>query len=234
MRNVLLAATAACALAASSGAHASNIAFTLENGASSSNIGTDNVSIGPVTLGGVSVTLSTGSRTTLPNGLQEQNINIDNLTSSVQTLYMLIGANDYLGSAGEFKLSGTIIVQAVTGHVSSADVTGSYFVSPTNFLNGDNSIAPGGTDIRNFDSLALIGPGSFSFNGLGADKVSGPYGLAESLTLTLQPFSEVGVQGIGMTAIPELPSWAMGLGGFGLLGLLTSRRQRGQRAVFSD
>ena len=79
------------------------------------------------------------------------------------------------------------------------------------------------TDIGDFLSTLLTGPKSFSFNGSGVDAVTGPYGLAESLTLTLQPGAIVGVQNVSMdvSAIPEPSTWAMGIAGLSdCLGLL--------------
>ena len=84
-------------------------------------------------------------------------------------------------------------------------------------------------DIRDFDSGALTGPHSFSFNGVGLDKLFGTYGLAESLTLKLQPGATVFVTGVSMdatNAVPEPSTWAMLLGGFGLIGILGLRKRR--------
>ena len=61
--------------------------------------------------------------------------------------------------------------------------------------------------------------------------MTGPYGLAESLTLTLQPGAVVGVQNVSMdvSAIPEPSTWAMGIAGFGLIGLLGLRKRKRNR-----
>ena len=66
----------------------------------------------------------------------------------------------------------------------------------------------------------LTGPKSFSFNGSGVDGVTGLYGMAESLTLTLQPGAVIGVQNVSMdaSAVPEPSTWVMMGGGFALLG----------------
>jgi MYXO-CTERM domain-containing protein len=89
-----------------------------------------------------------------------------------------------------------------------------------------------------FDSGSLAGPQAFSFNNLAGAPDSGKlFSMGETLELTLGPGAIVGVQGISMTAaaIPELPTWAMALAGFGLFGLLGRRRQQvAQRAAFAD
>ena len=78
---------------------------------------------------------------------------------------------------------------------------------------------------------SLVGPASFSFNGFGADSLKGPYGLAEELTLTLQPGASVFVQGMSMdaSAVPEPKTWAMMGLGFGLMALMGYKRSRKDR-----
>jgi hypothetical protein len=209
-------------------AHAANIALTMWTNSTDivTATGTGAVDLGPQNLDGVTITLSTGNRVTSPNGLNEANINIDNTTSSVQTLNVILGANEYLGLSDAFKLSGTIIADS-----GKADLKGSYFVDGADTLNGQTTSVVG-TDINNFDSLSLTGPNSFSFNGVGADLVTGPYGLAERLTLTLAPGASVGVQGVAMIAVPELSTWSYAVAGFALLGLVGFGRKRSDRYVF--
>jgi len=203
------------ALIGASPAIAADTAIIMWNGASVvTGTGVGGVDLGPENLGGVGVTLTTVNRVTHPNGLNEANIAIVNADPTAQTLHIIVGANDYLGKSDEFKLSGTII--SVSG---KADLAGGYFVDPADTLNGQVESVTG-VGVNSFDSLALVGPDSFSFNGFGAESVIGPYGLAEELTLTLQPGAAVGVQGLAMTAVPEIPAWAMILTGFGLLGLV--------------
>lgn len=225
IRNAALAAIGLSALIAASPASAADTALTLWNGVFvDTGTGTSTVDLGPDTLGGVSVTLSRAVRATDPNGLAEVNINIDNTSSVAQTFNLIAGANGFEPKGDEFKLTATIFSQA-----GSSTLTGDYFVDPLNTLNGQNTGPVVGTNIGSFDSGALTGTESFSFNGFGADLVTGPYGLAESLTLTLQPGAEVGVQGIGMVSVPEPKTWVLSLIGFGLLGLAGLKRSRSAR-----
>jgi hypothetical protein len=198
---------------------ASNIALIMwTDGADAvTQTGTGSVDLGPQNLDGVTITLTTGNRVINPNGLNEANINIDNTTSSVQTLNVILGANGYLGTNDEFRVSGTIIADS-----GKSDLAGSYFVDSANTLNGQSASVTG-TDIRNFDSGLLTGPLSFSFNGTGADLVTGPFGMAERLTLTLNPGASVGVQGVAMVAVPEPRTWVMMVAGFGLMALGVGR-----------
>jgi hypothetical protein len=222
--NKLLAATALAVLFAAP-AYAANIALTMWTNPSDivTETGLGSVDVGPQNLDGVTVTLTTGNRLANPNGLNEANINIDNTNKVAETLNIIVGANGYEPKGDEFKLSGTIIT---TG--GSAELQGSYFVDGLDTLNGQSTSVTG-ADIRNFDSLTLTGPDSFSFNGFGADSVLGPFGLAERLTLTLQPGAAVGVQGVAMIAVPEPKTWALSLIGFGLLGAMSFRRARQTR-----
>jgi hypothetical protein len=124
-----------------------------------------------------------------------------------------------------FTLTGTI-----GATLGGSDLFGSFFADNTNTLNGEN-LSVVGTDIGDFNSGGLNGPQSFSFNGLGLDGLTGPYGLAESLTLTLQPGARIFVQGVSMdaTAVPEMKTWAMLGAGFGLMALMGLKRSRKDR-----
>ena len=79
----------------------------------------------------------------------------------------------------------------------------------------------------------MTGPFSFSANSPNVPfSVLGPYGMAEELQLTLQPGAFVGVQSISMNAVngvPEPSTWAMMLGGFGLIALFGLRKRRTAR-----
>ena len=159
------------------------------------------------------------------NGLTEGTTNIDNTTGSTQTLDIILGANSYAGKADEFAVSGTLLVSAGSPAV---DLSGSFFVDGANVLNG-TSTTIAGTDIRDFNSGSLTGPFSFAFNGFGADAVTGPYGMAEFLSLTLAPGASVAIEGSSMDAVPEPKTWALSLIGFGLLGAMGLRRARTAR-----
>lgn len=231
MRRLLLASTFLAAAAAP--AAAADTAIIMWNGANPGGAevasGTGSASIGPTNLGGIVVTLTTANKDLAPNGLSGDNILVTNIDSTAQTLDVIFGANGYPGPSSKFSLSGTIIANVVSGGVSQADLAGSYFVDASNTLNG-LSTAVVGTNISNFDSGLLTGPDSFSFNGFGTDNVLGTYGMAERLTLTLQPGASIGVQGISMEAVkgvPEPSTWAMMFGGFALLGYAAYRRNRG-------
>jgi hypothetical protein len=225
MKKLLIATALAGALATP--ALADNIALTMWTNPLDivTETGLGSVDLGPQNLDGVTVTLTTGNRLTDPNGLNEANINIDNTNKVAETLNIIVGANDYLGHSDEFKLSGTIIT---TG--GSAELTGSYFVDGSDTLNGQSTSVVG-TDIRNFDSLTLTGPDSFSFNGVGAENVFGPFGLAERLTLTLQPGAAIGVQGVAMISVPEPKTWAMLAAGFAIMGLMGLRSRKDRLAT---
>lgn len=229
MKNLLLAAVGVGALAAAAPASAANTALIMWNGADvETATGFGSADLTASDLGGVTVTLSFVNRNTAPNQLTTGQINIDNTTGMVQTLNIIAGANGYLGAEKGFTLTGTI---GATSGVS--DLTGMYFVDPSNTLNGTNETIIG-AGIDSFDSLSLTGPKSFSFNGFGPDLVTGPYGLAERLTLTLQPGASVFVQGASMTAsaVPEPKTWAMLVAGFALMGAMAFKRKRTARSIF--
>lgn len=219
IRTTLLAVAAALAVVP---AHAANTALTMWNssdiGGAVTETGLGSADIGPQNLDGITVTLSFANRTALPNQLTEANINIDNTTTKTVTFNVLAGANGYLGSASEFRLSGTILAS-----LGGADLKGSYFVDGLNGLNGLSTTASG-LDIRDFDSFGLTGPQSFSFNGFGNDKVNGPYGMGELLRLTLAPGAAVAVESMSMTAVPEPRTWALLIIGFGAMALMGYRR----------
>ena len=146
----------------------------------------------------------------------------------MQTLDIIAGANGYFGPSSLFNASATILTG--TGQV---ELTGNFFVSTTNFLNGANTGPVTGTQIGGtFDSGLLTSPFSFSSNSPNVPfSVTGLYGMAESLQLTLAPGAFVGVQSISMdaNAVPEPGTWAMGIAGFGLLALLGLRKRRVSR-----
>lgn len=228
MNKLLLTSAFALAIGASP-AHAANTALILWNAADplgfEAATGTGSADVTATNLDGVTVTLSFVSRATNPNQLTEGNINIDNTTGSVQTLNLIAGANGYLGPSTDFKLTGTI---GVTSGV--ADLTGQYFVDGADTLNGQTESVVG-TNIKTFDSGLLTGPFSFSANNTGFDHVLGPYGMAEELSLTLQPGAAIFVQGASMTAavVPEPRTWIMLLAGFGVMAWAGLRRQRRER-----
>lgn len=229
--NKLLMTTAILAAIGATPAAAANTALILWNGADpggfESATGTGSADLTASNLDGVTVTLSFVTRNTAPNQLTEGNINLDNTTSTVQTLHIIAGANGFLGPSFGFALTGGIV-----GTNGSSDLLGSYFVDSTNSLNGQNELVTG-VGINAFNSGLLTGVDSFAFNGSGSDFVLGPYGLAEKLDITLQPFSGVAVQAISMesTAIPEPRTWAlMGLG-FTVMAFMGFKRRKNRLAT---
>jgi hypothetical protein len=237
MNRSLLAATAACALAVSSPAWAANIGLTIWNtanpGGAVTATGTDNVIISTENLNGVTVEGSLGTRVTTPfNEINGAQFLIDNTTTSSQTVELAVGAVGYVGPDGKYHQSATINLQN-----GSADLAGGFFVDALNRQGGISPVFPAfGVENTMFDSGSLSGPQAFSFNDLALTPNSGKlFSMGETLTLTLGAGAIVGVQGISQTAsaIPELPTWAMALGGFGFFGLLGLRRQRSQRAAFA-
>jgi hypothetical protein len=188
--------------------------------------GTTQASILSSNLDGITVSVSSVLKGTNPNDLTEANINIDNTTGTVQTLKIIAGANGYAGPTTGFTLTGTI-----GATLGGSDLVGQFFADATNSLNGQ-SLSVTGTLLDSFNSGALTGPQSFSFNGAGLDALLAPYGLAEELTLTLQPGASVFVQGVSMdavNAVPEPSTWAMLIAGFGLIGALGWKRKRTPR-----
>lgn len=225
MKKLLLAGTILTGIGATP-ALAANTAIILWNTADplgfESATGTGSAAIATSNLAGITITLSTVNRTTSPNQLTEGNILIQNTDSAVQTLKIIAGANGFTPGANEFKLTGTI---GVTSGI--ADLAGSFFADGTNSLNGTNETIVG-VGLNSFDTGSLTGPFSFSKNLTGFDSVSGPYGMAEELTLTLQPGAKIFVQGESMVAasVPEPGTWAMLLAGFGLVGAIGLRKRR--------
>jgi PEP-CTERM motif len=234
MRKILLAGTLLAGLGALiSPASASNTAITIWNAAnpgdSETAIGVGQANLASSDFDGVSITLSRVNRLTNPNGMTEANINIDNNTDSVQVLRIIGGVNGLFGATHGFTLTGT-----VGGQNGVSDLMGSFYADGGNTLNGENfSII--GSLLKSFDSGGLSGTQSFSFNGFGPDALNGPYGLAESLTLTLQPGAGVFVQGMSMSAsaVPEPGTWAMGVVGFALMAGLGWKRSRKDRLAVS-
>jgi hypothetical protein len=229
MRKLLLSAAGIAALMIASPASAANTALILWNAADpagfESAVGVGQAALATSDLDGITITLSNVTRQTDPNRLSEGNINIDNTTGSVQTLNLIAGANGFLGPSALFALTGTIGV--VSG---GADLSGSFFADGTNTLNGTNETVVG-VNLNSFDSGSLTGPFSFSRNLTGLDFVNSPYGMAEELSLTLQPGAEIFVQGASMqsAAIPEAKTWAMLMVGFGLMAAVGWRRSRSAR-----
>ena len=228
MKRLLLAGTILGAIGASPALAADSAIIlwnTADPGGFETASGTGSAAVLGSNLDGVTISVSSVTKQTGPNDLTTDNINITNTTGSIQTIKIIAGANGYLGADSSFALTGTI-----GATLGGSDLVGQYFVDPTNSLNGLSETV-NGTQISSFDSGALTGPQSFSFNGAGFDSVLGPFGMVEELTLTLQPGAEVFVQGASMTAsaVPEPSTWAMALGGFGLLGLLGLRKRRVSR-----
>ena len=227
MLHKLLLTTAVLAALATPAA-AANTALILWNqadpGDAEAATGTGSASLLSSNLDGITITVSNANRETDPNGITESNINLDNTTNSVQVLHIIAGANGFLGPSKDFGLSATILTS-----LGSSDLSGSFFADSSNSLNGQG-FGITGVDIGNFDSGLLTGPHSFSFNGSGIDSVTGPYGLAESLTLTLQPFAQIGVQSISMDsrAVPEASTWVMMVLGFIGLGYAGRKHLRDQ------
>jgi hypothetical protein len=225
MTKVLLLSGVAAFLAVTS-AKADNISLFMANGAATESVtGTDSASLAVQNLGGVTISLSTAVRGTNPDSLTAANINVDNTTGNPQTLSIIAAANGYAGPADNFLLTSTI---GVTSGV--VDFAGSFLVDPTNTLNG-NVV---GTSIGTFDTGSVHGPQSVSENLTGMDAVNGPYGMAELLTLTLQPGAMVFVDGASMEAEP-IPGPVVGAGLPGIVaacgGLVILRRRRRSKLI---
>jgi hypothetical protein len=226
----LLLTTALLGAVGASPAMAANTALTLWNdanpGGAVTAIGTDTAVLSGSSLGGITISTSGVQRETVPNnGMTESNLFITNTTGTVQTLDILAGTNGFLGPNNLFNASATVLIAS-----GQAELTGMFFVDPLNTLNGVNTGPVVGTQIGGtFDSGLLTGPFSFSANSpLVSFSVTGTYGMAESLQLTLQPGAFVGVQSISMdatNAVPEPSTWVMMGGGFALLGLLGLRKR---------
>jgi hypothetical protein len=219
------------AIALASPAYAANTALIMWNAAhpgdAETATGTDSADLTSTSLDGITITLSAVNRGTNPNDLTEGNISITNTTSSVEVLKIVAGANGYTGPTSAFNLTGTLGVT-----LGTADLMGQFFADNTNSLNGQSESVIG-TNLNSFDSTSLLGPRSFSFNGLGDDSVTGPYGLAEELTLTLQPGAQIFVQGMSMDAalVPEPSTWVMMASGFVMVALLGIKRKRNRLAT---
>ena len=228
MKKLLM--TTAILTGLASPAFAANTAITIWNQANPSDfesaVGTGQANLASSDFDGVSITLSRVNRLTNPNGMTEANINIDNNTDSVQVLRIIGGVNGLFGVTKGFTLTGTI-----GGQNGVSDLMGQFFGVADNTLNGNGSFTIDGTLLNSFDSGGLSGTQSFSFNGFGPDALNGPYGLAESLTLTLQPGSGVFVQGMSMSAsaVPEPKTWAMLGVGFGVMAFMGFKRSRKDR-----
>ena len=229
MRNILLGTTLLAGLLAASAASAANTAIILWNGANPGDAetatGTGGAFLTATDLDGITISFSNVNRETAPNGITENNVNIINTTNTTQTLHIIAGANGFFGPSDAFGLSATILTA-----LGKSDLSGSFFADNSNSLNG-TGFSITGTDIGDFDSGLLSGPHSFSFNSLGLDSVTGPYGLAESLTLTLQAGATIGVQSISMdaSAVPEPKTWAMLILGFGMMAFMGAKKVRKDR-----
>ena len=221
LAGALLASTAIPAAAANTAIIVWNAA---DPGGAEAATGTGSASILSSSLNGVTVSVSSVLRGTNPNDLTEANINIDNTTNMVETLKIIAGANGYLGTTTGFTLTGTI-----GATLGGADFGVQYFADASNSLNGQTESVTG-LSLNSFDSGALTGPQSFSFNGSGIDFLTSTYGLAEELTLTLQPGASVFVQGASMDAVPG-PVIGAGLPGIiaGCGFLVALRRRRSRR-----
>ena len=227
----LLLMTALLGAVGMSPAMAADSALTLWNdanpGGAVTAIGTTTAVLSGSSLSGITISTSGVSRATVPaNSMTESNLFITNTTGTVQTLDILAGTNGFFGPSNAFNASATILIG--TG---SAELTGQFFVDQGNTLNGVNTGPVVGTQIGGtFDSGLLTGPFSFSSNSPNVPfSVNSLYGMAEELQLTLQPGAFVGVQSISMNAVnvvPEPGTWAMGIAGFGLLGILGLRKRR--------
>jgi PEP-CTERM motif len=231
MRNILLGATLLSGLAfLAPPAMAANTALILWNAADPGDAeaatGTGSAVLSSSDLDGITITVSNVNRETSPNGMTENNVNITNTTGTTQVLRIIAGSNGFAGPTNEIGLSATILTA-----LGTSDLAGSFFSNEGTFLNG-TTLSVTGTDIENFDSGPLTGPRSFSFNGEVADLLTGQYGLAESLTLTLQAGATIGVQSISMdatNAVPEPSTWAMGIAGFAMLAGFGWKRSRKNR-----
>ena len=229
----LLMTTALLAAVGASPAWAANSALTIWNdsnpGGSVTATGTDTAVISSSSLNGITITSSGVDRATAPNGMTESNFFVRNTTGSTQVLDILAGTNGFIGPSNLFNATATIELSSGT-----ADLTGMFFVDNGNSLNGQNTGPVVGTQIGGaFNSGLLTGPFSFSSNSpdvpFGSSNL---YGMAEELQLTLGPHAFLGVQSISMNAtnaVPEPSTWAMMLGGFGLLGIFGLRKRRVSR-----
>ena len=228
MRKLFLVSTILAA--AASPAMAANTALILWNAADPGDAetatGTGSAFLASSSLDGITISFSNVNRETNPNGITENNVNISNTTNSTQTLRIISGANGFFGPTSGLGLSATILTA-----LGTSDLSGSFFSDTTNSLNGTTESVTG-VDLANFDSGSLTGPHSFSFNDIVGDKLTGTYGLAESLTLTLQAGATIGVQSISMdatSAVPEPSTWAMLLGGFAFMAFFGVRKARKDR-----
>jgi hypothetical protein len=160
-----------------------------------------------------------------PDSLSVSSLTITNLGKHTETLKMAVGDTGFLGPIGLIRSSGS---GTFTNDVGGK-ATLSFFADVTNTQPAVNASDLPGTNLFSTGLTVMTAPDSFAGTHDSTFVASGPFSMAEGVTLSILPGASVTGFNQSMTAVPEPKTWAMLLLGFGLLGLVGFKRKRAQR-----
>jgi hypothetical protein len=240
MRKILLATTAAIALAgATAPAHAVlQLAFqanagpitvctdggACDNGGQTNQIIQFNQNVGQFNISGIATESQKSAGG--PNSLQLQSLIITN-NGGFGTLSILAGDNGFFGPVTSISNSGSGTFFNNIG----ATETLSFFANPNNTQPALGNL---GTNLFNVSKTITTNPDSESGTAVSAFFNGGQFSMAERAVLQFEAGGSVTgfAQSMVASAVPELGTWGMmvlGFAGVGLLGISKRRNGRGFR-----
>ncbi len=237
MKKLLLAGVALAAFGIVPAEAALRLAFStgvstfscVDNAACDLDSDPNQISIGITTLGPFSILGTFSASQNGPPILAAGNISITNTSASAATLKMAFGDNNFVGLNASFLAS----VGGQWLGAKGSDITSGFWVDGTNVEGAATATDTPGTEIASFSDTALVSsPVSFAYNPGPIGFIHNqPFSMTEGVVLDLVGGGRVIGNLQSIEAVPELKTWTMAGIGFALLGLVSLRKARRDRAI---
>jgi PEP-CTERM motif len=158
------------------------------------------------------------------NELELSSDNILNTTGAPITIKLLASDTSFDAPVSDIRESGSLTFNSAVGSGAS---TLKFWADPLN-TQGANPANTPGTLLDTVTGTPITNPDSFSGSLLSPFVAGGPFSMTEGASLAL--IAGASVTGFNQSmqtgTIPEPSTWAMALGGFGLMAWLSYRRKR--------
>lgn len=155
---------------------------------------------------------------------------IQNTGPTTGQLRVVVGDTNFIGPVNAIRESASLTFNDAVG---SGPSTLSFFADPANGQPAGIGLATPGQTLFNDSGSPTSNPFSFAGTNLSPFAATGLFSMSEAATLSLRGGSSLTGfnESMESSAIPEPSTWAMLLGGFGLMAFMGYKR-RGARFAF--